>query len=765
MSGTDTATTESTASTATAGTAASTLDDGGAPAAAAPAAEPGDSGPGEPPDAAPAAESPLESDRQAYDNSAVYHIYWTDQRSGGVYVTDGGSVTAEDLAGRDATAKDVRGGRRTRLVGVSATSPGELRRLREVTVPVESRVRAIAVLERERVVVLSGPPGTGKRAAAMALLEPHERILDVDPSVSAKDLAEFDARILRKDETCYVVESMLPDTARALNAFTLRALSRKLAKAGAYLVVTVDERVPLQQDLTTWTVPWRARPPLREVLARHIRYYLSATDPAADAGPPPDTEADTDGDRPARAAAERAILERLDTLDAVALLADRELRLADRLAQHAVRTHRAGGRYEDCVTELGLDARRRVEEWFTKNHDLDEIALLLAVAVLGGCTYATIAAQAARLEQLLADVSRVDLTEQPRSHARSRANRLRAVMATLDRGILSTEFGTCLAETVALESTGLVTAVLDVVWHEYDVLAEALVRWLHELGNHTDSAVRIRVGCAAGQLAEYDFAAIRSQLLLPWAKSDLRNPGLAATYALGVPAGRSETAGMALGLLHHWATLYHHNLAWTAASAYGGYVGLLHPHVAMAELMGIALRSPDSRLDVAVAVNVQSLFALGCQQDPAVAVLTLASLTDWFEPGLEPCPAIARRVFTGILRRVVQPGSWLARTMWQRLTSDEGLPAAADLLGRCLDDADTRAGTLEVLRELLDLASDDPELYLPLERLVLRCAALPGRGAQGRRRLEHYVERWSRGPDAPTSARNLARAFEREFTT
>jgi len=667
----------------------------------------------------------VDLDRLAIDHVETLNLIVVDRRSVGVHVS-GGSVRTQHLAGRNIRTGLASAGNRdpaVTLVGVSAVAIEELRRLREVTVIVAGRDKAARLMDDERFVILSGPPGNGKRAAAISLFKKTDLVLDIDPSVSTEALLDFGARIKRDGARHYVIESILPTTAQALNEFAARDLTAQLRKAGAYLVITVDDRVQLDADMRYRAVSWHDRPDPHEALRRHLQYYLSEEDT---------TE----------------ILPQLPLDHIHPHLARRELRLIDRLARAVATAYCDGRGFDDAVTGLGLDAPRQAQDCLDESTDCSKIAFLIACTVLGGCSYATVSRHADELERLLAELS--GTVPETRTLTRRRSARLEAAKARLGTGWVNTEFGPSITDTVALESAPLVEAVLNLVWHEYDIVREALLQWLQAAGGDRDAGVRIRCALAAGQLAEYDFGAVRSRLLLPWANSDSALMRASAAFALGVPAGETA-AGQVLGLLRHWATVDNPRLVWTTLAAYGSYVGLAFPHIAMTGLLAILLRGSGRPADISQ--SVRRLFLVGTRQDAAITTTVLAGLTDWMT---QPNPArqLGMGSFLDLLDTASRPQQWESRTVWNRLVDQEARPHAAILLAHCMKHEDHHQATFSALRQLLVVADVDEDVYLALQDLVLDALAEPG-DPRAADRLTHYLSRWPSGQTSPRSASQL----------
>ena len=149
----------------------------------------------------------------------------------------------------------------------------------------------------------------------------------------------------------------------------------------------------------------------------------------------------------------------------------------------------------------------------------------------------------------------------------------------IEDGFVDTAYGRVPAEIVQLERPRLAQSVLEVVWTDYDLLAEALLGWLRELGDDPDPWIGLRAALVAGHLAQYDFSVVSERLLLPWALGST-NAASAAADALGQVAAEESTTPLALAMLNVWATSDVYDLWWTAAAACGGDAGVCQPDFA-----------------------------------------------------------------------------------------------------------------------------------------------------------------------------------------
>ncbi len=660
------------------------------------------------------------------DRAGVAGVYIYDNRSYGVYAE--GKITAREVAGHDKTVTSSAkpGGQATRTVSVVAVAARDRERLAQVAVSAGRRDWAAGVLERERLVILHGPGGVGKGTAGLWLLGFDHEVLSVDPSVTARDLTDFSRNLPYGEQRRYLVEAVPPATAAQLNGFVVRAAARDLEAGNSYLVITVDDRIPLSPELAGYVVAWPDRPDTALALRAHLDYYL--------------------GDE---AAAVEACYD-LPHLNAG--LSARALRSVDEVARIVAEGFRASRPFDSLLNDLGFGAAARVAEWFAAEHrGPADLGFLLAAAVLGGCPYFTVSRHARRLEQLIADASRIRLSRQPANPLRPRSQRLQETMAVLKPGFVETEYGRSAAEIVELENRWLVQGVLSTVWHEYDLLADALLRWLRETGDDPDPGVRIRAASAAGWLSQHEFAALRQQLFLPWARGS-SSAARAAADALGLAAWQDSTAPQVLALLSVWAWQdSDYDLWWTAAVAYGGEAGVRYPGVGMDHLLIIAGKA-DDRAPHVVAHSVVRLVASGGRFSPAIAAFVLAHLTSWLKD-CQSAALTAQSAYTEMLHRASDADWPSSQEYWQVLTAPASLDNSAGMLRAVLNERTFRTAALESLEILTRVGNHDKENLHPLAALLTQVARA---GGNDRDRLVHYLGRWAAGSDPSPAARDLA---------
>lgn len=662
----------------------------------------------------------------------VIKVYVNDNRRiGGVYA--GGNISAHDIAGRDQRSKPGTDGKEDRRgISVVIVARKELARLKRVAVETGLHERAKDILERERFVVLHGPPGVGKGTAALSLLGFEGEVHSVDPSITVKELLDFKHSFPVGTQRRYVIESLSPGTAERLNTFATRAITHALADEQAYLVLTVDDRVLISSEISAYVVPWRERPDLYRALRSHLAYYLEQGDVTA--------------------VEDRYNFEALE-----GGLSDRAIHVVDDVARAVAKAFSDERPLESVMAEVGFGVDKRVDDWFRDKRTANEIAFLVATAVLGGCSYATVSRHASRLEEFIAHRSRIDLSKKALRLTRPRSDRLQQSMAVIEPGFVNTEFGRSPSETVRLENRWLVQAVLERVWRQYDLVAGALLDWLLECGADRDPGVRLRTAGAAGWLSQFDFATIRARLLLPWALGNTVQ-AVTAANALGAAGWFDASAPLALALLNHWASMReNYDLWWTAAAAYGGDVGVRYTGVAMDQLRGIVVRG-DHRAPSIVSYSAAELVQSGGRFLPDVAAQVFSHLAQWLVD--DPLLAYtAEMAYTGMLRRAIDPDIAGSQEYWQRLVAAENLASSGKLLRKTLGEKAFRTEALTSIERMVRAADIDKDMREPLEALLL-CSATGSDTTMDAERLLHYLERWATAKDPSAAAAAIRRRLQ-----
>jgi hypothetical protein len=473
--------------------------------------------------------------------------------------------------------------------------------------------QAVQALTDHRVVVLQGKPGSGRHAMARHLLLHAlavERIADVGVNT------EFGELKPRQKDSGHLLERCPPERARRLRAEHLRADRTTLERWQGYLVVTVDDGVPvLVGEESEQLVGCATTPALQLVLERHLDLYLRRRNGLQDE--------------------DREWL-RGDTVRRY-LARHGELRRTVRLARYLVRPLAAPPTPDrrqrlDSLLEAAESPQQRAKRQLELSRDVEHWSYVIALAAYEGGRPQAVADAAGLLARRLAPGDpRADTAWQP---GKARARWLEQTGA--DRsGVVADEAG-LLAQRLApgdprsgmawhpgppraewLERTGaelladrtehsimfnrtpvsrvqfkdpiLRSAILDRVWNELDELRGPVRDWLDALGGDPNPEVHERTAEAVGYLASHGFGYVYDLVIVPWTRRSRTTRG-AAAVALGALARDERFTRQVLALLSQWARWGDHAQRQTAAMAHGRAVGPRMPATALRELRRLAMR-------------------------------------------------------------------------------------------------------------------------------------------------------------------------------
>jgi hypothetical protein len=679
----------------------------------------------------------------------------------------GGESTSTQAGTRPlqaALGQGKRGGRRGRDGGRDESLFAEIgdEDLKDVYVEPDDDYRlALQALERHRVVVLQGKPGSGRHAMARHLLLhalEAERIEAVDPATELGKLKP------RQKRSGHILERCPRDQARRLRRDQLAADGIALEGWHGYLVVTVDEGVPvLEGEPVGELLVACAHPPnLRLVLERHLELHLRGRD-----GLREEDRGWLGGETV------RAYLARYG-----------ELRLAVRLARDLAKPlaepstpdrHQRLDRLLETLEPPEQRAKRQLERSSTVEHWSSVIAL----AVFEGGEYHAVADAAGLLARRLAPADpRSDTAWHP---GPARAGWLEPARADLPwtdgAGLLLRRMATPTSDgepvwrppdpagtdwlelaggeaseqlehvvlfnrspthRVRFKDPALRAAVLDRVWNELDQLRGPVRDWLDELGGDRDPEVREQVATTVAYLASHGLGYVFGLIIRPWMRRG-RLTREAAALALGV-LGRDDNrfTEPVLALLSQWSRWGDDEERETAALAYGLAIGQQMPAVALRELRALAMRKGAERPvaealyelvrrwrhgEVLEAVREWTERPERATWNPAEQRLLRTGLTGFLlatrvydESGLWPVLITVAEEDPEARKRIVD--------LWRRALADDqlSLAAGAQFCGWAREaDVQTSAG------------GGQPELVGALKRLVAEVAA-GGRADRGRMR-------------------------------
>ena len=213
-------------------------------------------------------------------------------------------------------------------------------------------------LRLERVLVLSGPPFTGRRSAALMLLHALDAVpvRALDPKTRPTALKDE----VGGDSRGYLISDLVTGRENPLRDIDLWAVRDELEKKDSYLVVTVDLHAVLHG---VNAVDWQPPSP-ESVLRSHLHALV---------------------DDPPR---ERVLLELPPARD---FLAHGEYQLREAAAFAEALAGHARGRIslEELAVVSGTMVRRQVEEWFSGDETrLRDKAFLISLAAFDEAAYA-----------------------------------------------------------------------------------------------------------------------------------------------------------------------------------------------------------------------------------------------------------------------------------------------------------------------------------------------------------------------------------------
>jgi hypothetical protein len=656
-------------------------------------------------------------------------------------ITGGSFRVAGDFVGGEKTVRDARAAAAEGEAVAGLSAGLELEKLEAVFVEPAEHPRAIRILREQRLVVLRGPASNGKRALALHLLkaEGARRVVELGPDTDPAKLATYPFA----GQFGYLIDTLLPESARQLTSFMLRRLGAVLGDRNSYLVLTIDLRPDIPLDAARdYLVDCLDVPDPAAMLRRHLAWYLRGT--AAGSG------------------------ERMEVgHDEVA----EYLRLhprpvsVDRLARLLRPVVLGQGTLATALQQASSDPGEQAASIFAGDLDLSQWSLVVALAVLHGASYQTVL----RAAEQLASRLRRDLQHGGRLASWEpgipRLQRISQARARLVDDQEMLQYGLVQVERVVFEHPELQPAVLDHVWRRYDQLRRPLLEWLRELGGEADRELQIGAATAVGYLLPHAFRHLYNEVLWPWARSDEEAARTTAARAFGVPIRHPQLAPVVLAILSDWADPNAYwELRWTAAESYGRAVGAHYPEAALRDLRLIG-KTDDDRLNWIAGYGLSYLAVNGRLTE------VVAALLEWTNPGtVRPLrstglvgfcelalrsdtsprmpghsPVLLERAAEGAVSREA------VEMLWQRaFAAALTVEYAAYAMRRWLRAAD---------REAEHLAAADGYLAPWLRQLLLDLLA-PDSGVT--QRLRQFLRRCAFDQDRPS---RLAKAVLKEETT
>ncbi|MFG2354443.1 hypothetical protein [Streptomyces sp. NPDC048521] len=451
---------------------------------------------------------------------------------------------------------------------------------------------AADALARDGVVVLVGPPGSGKRSAAVALVaEVAERTeyVVLSPGRSLDDLAG--GRVAFEKGVGYVLLDRMDEDASQTADFDWRRVRDTVREHGAHLVVTTVHPADGGPVESVRHVPWRL-PDLAAVL--RVRLVRSGC---------------------ARDAVERAVA----LMPAGCGIAE-VAAAAERIAR--------GAEPAGVWQEYGSSAAQPVRDWFARDRTPQEWAEVTTLAFVNGAGYRDFETCQERLESWLvpafpAPVSEVEQAEA----ARQTADRRQSLSRNALVGVEERKDGALTRTALVFPHSHYRQWALQELWTKRSTPFWNGVRdWLTELiGTQPGLGMQLSVAQGLALLTRPAFDEVADNYLRPWARGAAGPAGQStATLVLQCMCLDESLAATALGVARDWARSPDPALRSTAAAAFSGALGVRFPTDAVTILLRLIVRRGGLPVDASFALAGLVAVLAECGQDTGAVFRPLA---------------------------------------------------------------------------------------------------------------------------------------------
>ncbi|SHM59459.1 hypothetical protein [Cryptosporangium aurantiacum] len=582
---------------------------------------------------------------------------------------------------------------------------------RETYVAVDGIDQMADTLVRRRLVILSGPSGTGRHATAVYLLSRAPQSgwlgrLETEPDelgdvIGRNGGPESGATPIEKDDR--LVVDLL---GRSPTDGQWAALAEEAYQKSAFVVV-VAPPTPTSGDAypREFCRP-HGRPDPAAVLRRNLAYQLTKHRSACD-------REDCTDERLGAIVDARCAVPEVDRYLRIARSLDEVAGLAAVLADHV---HTADAEVPGLLGSWKDRLRTRAEELLAASSgpsEKEERLLLrrqvfrIAYAVFHGHPFSDVFSAG---DWLMAAVTqqapnRVRLAEVPRLIVDGKVRELLGTgMSAVDEAAVN---GTDGPRRAQLVDGDLVVSILDVAWHDYHTLRGPLLDWLQILALHPQVRVRVRAAQTAGLLARFDFDEVYGQLLRGWAEGPAFTRAAAAD-ALDIAHRSGFLAARVRRQVRDWALSPKAQLQDSAARAYGSVTGVADPAEAIRALADLGTRR---------ALADWSSIALAMVQlsDAGAPTQVLDALTEWIRSGEPTLRDHAVRAMLQLTRLAAGENS---RSPLVRGLSDRR-DTVIRLWRRALADERTSRRAWDQFRQWLRSAERRPEDAAGIEALAV----------------------------------------------
>jgi hypothetical protein len=558
---------------------------------------------------------------------------------------------------------------RTRLTAATGSvEQSDLDTLKKF-VPPEGFTDAVERLARDRVIVLCGATGIGKRSSALALLREvtDQMLYMLSPGSTLADLAKE----TYKQACGYLVIDRVLDGNVIESDFEWRLVRDRLADQGAYLVVTTVAHACVLDSVAH--LSWRLPNP------EHVlRAHWSAEWPAEH---------------------EQTLRETLESADRVVDVVE----LAGRLTK--------GESPDVAVTHFDAKLREVVNAWFAERPEHRAVLEITTLAFTPGVNERQYEAALAALRDVMQEhVPEPEPDEDeaaPVEKSMPQPRGERAENELMTTATVPTELGSRGALLFAVP--GYHRHVLAELWGRMDVAFwDAVWEWLDMMVQSPEYEQRLAVGLA--KLASVAFEEVLP-VLDHWARGECGTSGQrAAVYALWFMTHDDSLAPTSLQVATRWITRGLPTHRWVGAMAFSGQLGVCYPHEAINLLWQLCVQAHVVDGDVDVVFG--SLFSTLVRESVKDAGIVLTALDGkvkrFVQPGARPRMASVTLRTTLAALSATDPFSKRLAVLVYLGEFPERTDQVAALLAKVLVHRPIRLRAIRLVRTILeDLAKND----------------------------------------------------------
>ncbi|WP_149183740.1 hypothetical protein [Streptomyces sp. TRM49041] len=653
-----------------------------------------------------------------------------------------------------------------------------LDRLADVYCETTGYQRMKQLLRANGLLVLTGEPGSGRTATALALLSEltDDHVTRLDPTTTVHTI---DGAALRTGHG-YLLELPPENSAgpeadstgvtdaadagpahrrhagahRRLTELHLDRFSGQLRDRQSYGIVLVESGDLADRLLQGRYGVYCPPPPPAEVLHRHLRTLLRGE---------PEGALDRARDLAARDDVTRAL--GLDEL---------RPREAARLADHLARHQKGELTQDQLLDDCGAFVRAQARVWFAGADRpgalpealpaLNAAAFRIAVAVFNGSAYSLTAEAAELLAWELAVTLDPERPVGRRLFGTHADNRPVLARSVLEDGELDLGAARVPARLIRFQGDALATAVLDEVWRGHHNVRGPLSRWLRGLCDDPRPEVWVRASIAAGVLCSWDWVYGFGELVRPMALLDGRVPRMAAATALAEAARDPRVQPAVVAVLREWARSGDAALVDTAVLAHGYALpaGSVRSSV---EALGAVVRADGGDAPDVLGTASFSVMRLLASPEPETVTERLGS---WLDDGRRALADLVLLTAIGTLTMrtthlwgltevpELEPHGSRPLLVALLVTRPDLAPTLAALVGDALGTPRSGDPALDGLASLLRRAARDPETLRPVCGFLSLLAATP----RDRDRLRGLLTGLVRDRDKPLDKAAAGRMWD-----